>query len=93
MQVSKSTYLEKMRPVMRALIEALNKQFTCCSVLAQDTRAKSYRVSGNGISAAENRVFSGRGFVVRAADDRGFAEYSFDRLSMDDIPAIAEKIE
>ena len=92
MKVSSSSYLAAKRPVIKELVRVLREDYRYVSVLAADSRAYSYRVSGTGVSASQSPMFSDRGFVLRVFDETGYAEYSFNRLSETDIPAIREKV-
>lgn len=92
MKVSSSVFLAEKRPVLQELIAKLQESYRYCSVLATDNRAKNYSVSGRGVSASEAELYSNRGFVVRVMDSVGYAEYSFNELTAERIPAILDRI-
>ena len=93
MKVPSSEFLESKRPILSALIEALQKKYPFCSVLASDCRAKRYSVSGRGVAVGEDDLFTQRGFVVRVMSEEAYAEYSFNVIDSDSIADITEKIE
>ncbi len=92
MKVADSSYLASMRPILRDLIARLKEQYRYCSVLAVDTKAKRFSVSGGGISASEDGLLTKRGFVIRVADDKGVAEFSLNHIDRDSIGRIEKKI-
>ena len=49
MQVSSSTYLTSLRPVLKELLDALLERYEYASVLATDVEMKNYNVSRSGI--------------------------------------------
>ena len=93
MKIKESSYLQSARPLLRTLMERLEKKYRYCSVLASDCYAKIYRVSAGGVSAATDDLFTQRGFVVRVMDERGYAEYSFNSLSEDKLPVVETRLE
>lgn len=92
MQVPSSAYLQRVRPLLQELLAALDAQFACASILAQDSYAKHYSVSARGVTAAEDDLFTARGFVVRVQDAKGCGEYSFNHIDRASIPAIVDRI-
>ena len=93
MQVKKSEYLEKIRPVAKKLVNRLCEKYDYCSLLGSDSESVSYRVSSSGISVVPSAVHNKRGFVVRVFDKSGQAEYSFNSLSDELIPDIIKKVD
>ena len=91
MKVESSAYLSGAKPVLAKLIAALS-DYEYASVLATDNRAKEYSVSARGISASEDPEYTNRGFVLRVKDADGYAEYSFNEISEESIPAIVKKV-
>lgn len=93
MQVKKSEYLEKIRPTAKKLVKLLCEKYDYCSLLGTDSEDTRYRVSSAGISIAPTAFLNNRGFVIRVFDKSGQAEYSFNELSEELIPEIAENVE
>ncbi len=93
MKIKESSYLRRQKPLLRALVERLEKKYRYCSVLGADCHAKRYTVNASGVSAATDDLFTQRGFVVRVVDERGYAEYSFNHLSEAEMPAVEAKLE
>ena len=91
--VKHSSYLKEKRPVAEALLKELQKKYDYASVLVTDSRSKNYRVQKSGISVEENNGFGSKGMVVRVHDGRGYAEYSTNEISMENLPKILDKIE
>ena len=92
MKVKASPYLKEIKPVLRALVEALSKEYAYASVLATDNSARRYQAAASGLQVGENALHTSRGFVARVADARGYAEHSFNTITMADIPAILAHI-
>ena len=88
MKVAESRYIAGARDAMDALERALAAEFPYASVLLQDTFGRRYSVSAGGINVALSAMNTGRGGVVRVHDGRGYGEYSFSALGMDEVPAI-----
>jgi len=91
-KVAKSRFLEDIGPVLDRLAEALAGEYKNYSILAMDNIARSYSVSGSGLSAGVQPLFTNRGFCVRVYDGAGIREYSFNRISEKLIPEILEAI-
>ncbi len=92
MNLGSSSFLAERRPLLSKLQEALSAEYAYASVLAMDNIAYNYRVSGSGISASQDGRFSNRGFVIRVRDEKGYAEYSFNKLEEADIPEIVKEV-
>ena len=93
MQVQRSAFLQAAKPLLQTLVKRLNEKYGYVSVLAADTRSKYYRVGNSGVSAGEDDLFTGRGFVLKAYDGRSYGEYSFTHIDEDAIPAIIAAVE
>ena len=92
MKVAGSAYLRSVRPLLRRLIDRLKTSYAYCSILAVDTSAKRYSVSGRGVSSSQEPLLTKRGFVLRVMDRLGYAEYSFNRIDEDSLETIPEQI-
>ena len=96
MKVRESEFIKRKKPVLKKLIERLSEQYPYVSLLATDSKAKSYMVSRRNTAISENGVLAARGFVAKISDGKHYAEYSFSRISevlLDEICAqIAETI-
>lgn len=93
MQVKKSEYLEKIRPTAKKLVKLLCEKYDYCSLLGIDSEDTRYRVASAGINISPVPFLNNRGFVIRVFDKSGQAEYSFNELSEELIPQIAENVE
>jgi len=74
-----STYLESQKPVLKMLIETLQKEFNYVSILGVDTIGTRYGV-GRKTSIANDSDWKERGFVVRVFNGINYSEYSFNSL-------------
>ncbi len=91
MKVQASAYLSKKKPLLQALVAALSDT-DYVSVLATDNVAKEFSVSRRGISASTDPQYTNRGFVLRVKDGEGYAEYSFNDISEEQLPEIEKKV-
>lgn len=92
MNVKKSEYLEKIRPIAKKLVAQLCEKYDYCSLLGIDNENNRYQAASHGINIVPSRYFNNRGFVIRVFDKSGQAEYSFNELSEELIPEITEKV-
>lgn len=92
-KVTHSAYLAEKKPVAQKLLGKLLEKYDYANVLLTDSDAKDYRVGKSGISVAQNNRFVGKGMVVKVYDGRGYAEYSTNEITEENIPAMLEKIE
>ena len=92
MQVHGSAFLKEARPLMKELAARLGTEYRYCSVLAQDDTGYSLAVSARGITAGEDRTYTARGFVARVADNKGYAEYSFNHLTEENIGDVVDTV-
>ena len=86
-----SKYLSKTIPSLEHLVEELKKDFKYVSVLGVDSTGKGYRVMANSTNISDN-MFLERGFVLRVHNGINYAEYSFNEISEESIPAIIKKV-
>ena len=93
MQVQRSAFLQAAKPLLQSLVKQLSEKYGYVSVLAADTRSKYYRVGNSGVSAGEDDLFTGRGFVLKVYDGRSYGEYSFTHIDEEAIPAIMAEVE
>ena len=93
MQVQRSAFLQGAKPLLQSLVKQLSEKYGYVSVLAADTRSKYYRVGNSGVSAGEDDLFTGRGFVLKVYDGRSYGEYSFTHIDEEAIPAIMAEVE
>lgn len=92
MKLQSSPYLSRVTPLLKRLVAALRERFPYASVLAQDTLSMQYAVSSHGVGAIETSFLTGRGFVARVHNGHGLAEYAFNEISEDALPALVERI-
>lgn len=93
MKAKKSEYLEKVRPAAKKLVKLLCEKYDYCSLLGTDSEDTRYRVASTGVSIQPGEIYNNRGFVIRIFDKSGQAEYSFNELSEELIPSIAESVD
>ena len=92
MKAGSSAYLSSCRPLMEKLLSGLLQKYPYASLLGVDAYARRYQVSGTGVSASENAMFSNRGFVAKVYDGKGYGEYSFNRLNEEELPRILQAV-
>ncbi len=80
--MSYSSFLEKRKPLAKALVSELRKDFEYVSILGQDVSGEE--VTANRAATSVNETFdSDRGFVIKVYNGKGYAEYSCNDLSED----------
>ncbi|BCN31179.1 TldD/PmbA family protein [Anaeromicropila herbilytica] len=87
-----SKYLQEVKPSLKVLLNELLKEYTYVSILASDSKGKTYNVSRSGTTISVNSMTNERGFVVRVYDGTGYSEYSFNEINESLIPKIVETI-
>ena len=85
-----SEFLDSRRVPAKELVAALRKHFAYISILGADIKNPTIRVDRNTSTIRSGSVTE-CGFVVKAASDQVFFEYSLDDIS-GDIQALADKI-
>ena len=85
-----SEFLDSRRSMAKALVTALQKDFSYVSILGADIKARSVRADRNTTSISAGRDTE-CGFVVKMSNGGAFFEYSLDDIS-GDIAALAAKI-
>ena len=83
MKVAQSTYLQQVKPRLKALLEELLKEYQYVSILATDSKEKQYAKNKVSISVGQNPIFNGFGAVVKVYDGKGYGEYSFNEMDSD----------
>ncbi len=81
MKVRESEFIRRKKPILKKLMEQLSKQYPYVSILATDSKAKSYSVSRRNTAISEDGLLTARGFVAKISDGKHYAEYSFNRIS------------
>lgn len=92
MQVKSSEFLKQKKPVLKMLLDRLLEEFAYVSILAVDSKAKTYGVSRKSMAAREDSMLSARGFVAKVSDGAHYAEYSFNRISEAMLDEICERV-
>lgn len=106
-QLAADPYLLEVEPTARALIAFLTcadaYEFGCetvqgcgfseASILAVNSKYKSFKISNTGTAIAENGMLCTRGFVIRAVVGKLTAEYSCSELNEEDFPKIASALQ
>ncbi len=91
MKVQPSAYLTSVRSALKKLVSSLS-DLSYVSVLATDNISRSFSVSARGITASTDPQYTNRGFVLRVRDEDGYAEYSFNEISDEQVPDIVNKV-
>ncbi len=92
MKVKESEFIKRKKPILKKLLEMLSGQYAYVSILATDSKAKNYMVSRRNTAISEDGLLTARGFVAKVSDGTHYAEYSFNRLSEDQLEEICGKI-
>ncbi len=92
MKVQESAYLRQHKPLFAELLEKLEEEFEFASILAVDSKARSYSVSRRNVSVNEEGMYTSRGFVVRVAKGGKYAEASFNELERENIESVLGKV-
>ena len=92
-KVEHSQYLVASRPVAKELLKQLCEKYTYASILVADNIEKNYNVDAGGISVSGDHVYGGKGMIVKVYDGRGYAEYSTNEITFENIPHILDQIE
>lgn len=92
MKLERNQYLAAQKPVLRRLLERLQEEYSYASILAIDSKTKNYRISKSGTNISSEGFLSGRGFVIKVYDGKGYAEYSVSEISEKDIEGITAQI-
>ena len=69
MQVNKSEFIKKNKPLFKELVDKLLEKYEYASVLACDARGKNYGISRAGIDVMESFLTTQQGFVVKVYDN------------------------
>ena len=86
-------HLDEIKPALKKLVEVLRQEYAYASVLASDSDERNWSISRSGSSLSTNGLSRDGGFVVRVFDQTGCGEYSFNRISREEIPNILERID
>lgn len=93
MKVKSSSYLQKVKPILKELLDSLLVQYRYVSILASDSKSMIYSVSKSGTAVSEEPLLSGRGFVAKIYDGNSYGEYSFNAITKELLPEILYNIE
>lgn len=91
--VKESEWIRQKKPVLQKLLQRLLKQYPYASVLAEDSRSKTYEVSRKNTAIAEDGILSNRGYVVKVSDGKHYAEYSFNQISEELLSEVCAGVE
>ena len=92
MKVASSKFLKQVKPLLKELLQLLLEEYSYASILATDSITMTHRVSKNGTVVATDSLLSGRGFVIKVYDGKGYGEYSFNEITKELIPEIMNQI-
>ena len=91
MKLKESKYLNKIKPVLKQLLDKLLIEFEYASILATDCKGKGYTISKSDTSVSNN-PFSERGCVARVYNGKSYFEYAFNCIDHSSIDEIFEEI-
>ncbi len=91
MKAKFSSYLEKLAPSLKKLIDALSSDYDYVSVLASDSKGFSIQASQKSKAITGENMTTERGCVVRVYKDGLYSEYSFNKPDVD-VQAMAGKL-
>ncbi len=92
MKVEKSRLLEAKKPILKSLLDKLLDSYPYASILAVDSKGKSYSMSKTGTNISEIEFLCEVGYVVKVYDENSYGEYSFNQIDENDIDEIVAKI-
>ncbi len=92
MKVKPNPYIQAVRPLLKELLAELLKEYPYASVLAADSREKSYRVNRQLSSINGGGRFSARGFVVKVFDGKHWSEHSFNEITKENLADLIQQI-
>lgn len=92
MKVQESKFIQEQKPLLKKLLGRLLDSYAYASILAVDSRSKSFAVSRRNMSAGESGLGTARGCVVKVSDGKHYGEYSFNRISEQEIEAVCERV-
>ncbi len=92
-QVKESVFLQEKKPVLKKLLNELLAKYDYASILATDSKSMNYSVSRSGTALKEDDFLTEKGFCIKIYNKGEAAEYSFNEISEDKIPAILKAVE
>ncbi len=90
--VKESELIRRKKPVLKKLLARLSGQYPYVSILAEDSRAKMYEVSRKNTAVNEDGILSNRGYVVKVSDGKHYTEYSFNRISEENLEEVCNGV-
>ncbi len=91
MKLEISNYLKEVKPLINELLKELLKEYDYASILATDSKGKTYRVDKSSVNIGDQQ-FGERGFLVRVYCNEGYFEYAFNEISKESIPILLDEI-
>lgn len=92
-KVTHSEYIAQKKPLAKQLLAKLNEKYQYASVLITDNYEKGYRASRSGVAISAANAFGGKGMIVKVYDGKGYAEYSTNEITAENLPEIEREIE
>ena len=92
MKVQESLFIRRKKPLVRKLLDMLLAQYPYASILAEDAKSGNYNVSRKSMAAGEGERGTSRGFVAKVSDGKHYIEYSFNRISEENLDDICDRI-
>ncbi len=91
-KVQESLFIQGRKELLKRLLDRLLERYAYVSVLAVDSRSKTYSVSKRNMGAGESGIGTARGFVVKVSDGKHYGEYSFNKLDEEDLDQICRHV-
>ncbi len=80
------------KELIKNLMSKVWMVYPYASILAMESKGKTYSVSAQGIIAEQNPYFTSRGYVIKAHNGKRYVEYAFNTLDEESISTIVDKI-
>lgn len=93
MKVQESAFIKSQKPLLKKLLARLLEKYAYVSILAVDSKSKMFTVSKRNMSVGESDIGTARGFVVKVSDGKHYGEYSFNKLSQEELDAVCRRVE
>lgn len=90
MQVEMSKLLKEKKPLLKELVNDLSKEFKYVSILATDSKGKTFSVQKKSVGISDSHMCTECGYVIRVYNGIGYSEYSFDFI--ESIESVRTKI-
>jgi len=93
MKVNESLFLKEVKPLLKQLLDRLLEKYEYASILANDTHSRIFSVSKTGANVGIDDTLTERGFCAKIFDNGQACEYSFNKITAENIDDIMSKID